>query len=585
MQSYQHDEESSLLLNEEEVTQLMPSSRRAYMGMAALSLAAVTLGTVGVYYSPSSQGFDSLAAQSLQIISGDVMCPGQTMLGGDYFTSNAKNVRLVFQKTGNLVIYESSTNKVYWASHTYMKAAAGAFSYLEAEGSFVVYNKNRATVWEAPTNTVGNCFAIMQNDGAFAKYCETDGIVTQEWTTGSEQPGLPENLDVTTLTQRCAPTSAPVTRPTKAPTFSPTLQPTLEPTVHPVANPTMEPTLVPTNFPAASPTEVPTLAPTFVPTFEPTMHPVSEPTLEPTKAPVADETPAPTFLPTLEPVENPTKEPVSEPTPVPTLIPTANPTLEPTKAPISDITPSPTLEPSGAPVISPTMAPVSDPTQHPTVVSEPTLQPVVQFRVPEPLAPEPVAVAPKPVAPEPVAPEKQSDSAPAPVKKEVSAPPTKVSPATKIAPATKSGDSPNYCAFTFTKGVSHFGSPKGCSLFAVDDLSYLKDGDSTKAFYGCATADKPLYITESELIRTGLMEDGKSKVTAIFPGSSVFITFYTNSDFTGYDYTFNSNYHFELTRFHFAGTDFGNDQIKSVKVKSLTSSFTLPDVCEQKFHL
>ena len=36
------------------------------------------------------------------------------------------------------------------------------------------------------------------------------------------------------------------------------------------------------------------------------------------------------------------------------------------------------------------------------------------------------------------------------------------------------GPQPNYCSFTFTKGVSHFGAPKGCALFAVDDLSFIK---------------------------------------------------------------------------------------------------------------
>lgn len=113
----------------------------------------------------------------------------------------------------------------------------------------------------------------------------------------------------------------------------------------------------------------------------------------------------------------------------------------------------------------------------------------------------------------------------------------------------------------------------------MDDLSYLKPGEKTKAFYGCATADSTVYITEDELVKTGrplggphnekslfshvlssecagLMEGGKSLMTSIFPGESVYVTFYTNSDFTGYDYTFNSNYHHEMTQFHFKGTTY-----------------------------
>ena len=40
------------------------------------------------------------------------------------------------------------------------------------------------------------------------------------------------------------------------------------------------------------------------------------------------------------------------------------------------------------------------------------------------------------------------------------------------APAAGSGSGElNYCGFTFHKGTSDLGAPKGCALFAVDDLS------------------------------------------------------------------------------------------------------------------
>ena len=129
------------------------------------------------------------------------------------------------------------------------------------------------------------------------------------------------------------------------------------------------------------------------------------------------------------------------------------------------------------------------------------------------------------------------------------------------------------------------GAPKGCALFAVDDLSFLPSGSNTPAFYGCADDSSTIYITPDELARVGLMVDGKSQVTSIYPGPAVFVTFYTEPDFTGYEYSFNANYHHELTHFHFEGTSLGNDAIKSIKIKSLTSSFALPDECEDSFHL
>jgi len=383
--------------------------------------------------------------------------------------------------------------------------------------------------------------------------------------------------------------------PTRRPTKKPTLEPTLEPTERPNANPTMEPSHGPTAFPVSESTVVPTLSPTPVPTFEPTKSPVANPTLEPTHSPVTGPTDAPVTNPTLEPTVEPSSAPISEPTPVPTLQPSPVPTFEPTAEPNANPTFSPTHEPSGEPVASPTheptnhpvVPPVAKPTHVPTHVPshEPTHVPVhdpTHVPVHEPTHMPVHDPTHMPVAPEPE-PVVVKPAAAAPVKPVAPAVPVVSKPKAEVPAA--GGPQPNYCSFTFTKGVSHFGAPKGCALFAVDDLSFIKPGEKTKAFYGCATADSTIYITEDELIKTGLMENGKSLMTAIFPGQSTFVTFYTNKDFTGYEYTFNSNYHFEMTRFHFKGTTIGNDEIKSIKLKSLTSSFMLPKECETKFHL
>jgi len=146
------------------------------------------------------------------------------------------------------------------------------------------------------------------------------------------------------------------------------------------------------------------------------------------------------------------------------------------------------------------------------------------------------------------------------------------------------GTGPNYCSFTFTKGASPFYAPKGCTLVAYNDLSFLKEGETSKAFYGCATANSPSLVSDADLARAGLiLENDLSEITEIFPGDATFVTFFTNSDFTGYEETFNSRYHKELTRYHFKETDFGNDRIKSIKIVSLTSSYKLPDNCEKTF--
>ena len=77
-----------------------------------------------------------------------------------------------------------------------------------------------------------------------------------------------------------------------------------------------------------------------------------------------------------------------------------------------------------------------------------------------------------------------------------------------------------------------------------------------------------------------LTPDEKSMVTSIFPGPSLYVTFFDQPDWSGHTYTFNSRYRYELTKFHFAGTPYGNDDIKSFRLQSLTTSFQLPGGCK-----
>merc|ERR1711871_52062 len=281
----------------------------------------------------------------------------------------------------------------------------------------------------------------------------------------------------------------------------------------------------------------------------------------------------------------PTHAPVAAPTHAPSNAPVAHPTHTPTKAPISSPTHVPTLKPSGHPSLSPTLKPISAPTDSPTSkpISEPTDSPLAAPTFVPTFKPTAFPTeAPKPPTHSPVAPTHGPTQAPvAPVVPEVVPEPA---PSVDESPSIGSGDN-NYCSITFTKGTDHLTAPKGCTLFAVDDLSFLKDGETTKAFYACADSNEPIYITPDELTRVGLMEDNKSKLTSIYPGSATFVTFYTEADFSGYSYTYNQNYHHELTHFHFEGTNLGNDAIHSIKVSSLSSSFSLPEGCEETFKL
>ena len=283
--------------------------------------------------------------------------------------------------------------------------------------------------------------------------------------------------------------------------------------------------------------------------------------------------------PTLEPTHEPTKNPVASPTVVPTLAPSVVPSFEPTMGP----NPNPTMEPTNLPVSTPTDAPISNPTAAP--FHDPT--PVPTFKPSHVPTIEPTNDSQSNLTPDQD--ESSSNTGASDESAAADADASSASGESANADADASsadnGGQLNYCGFTFYKGTHDMSAPKGCALFANDDLTFLTQGANTPAFYGCADDSSTIYITPDELTKVGLMVDGKSQVTSIYPGPAVFVTFYTEPDFTGYEYSFNANYHHELTHFHFEGTSLGNDAIKSIKIKSLTSSFQLPDECENSFHL
>merc|ERR1711871_1406369 len=480
-----------------------------------------------------------------------VMCPGETLDTGDILVSQNGNMYLKMQDDGNVVIYRKDTNTAIWSNHKAGSTTTGHLAF-QGDGNLVEYSGN-SVIWSS--NQYGDqdegIFVVMQNDGNLVKY-HKDG--TAVWASDSDQ-GVGGNANIGFT--HCSPTSSPIFAPTDAPTPKPThmptpkpnATPTLEPTRAPVGNPTHEPTEVPTEFPVSKPSAVPTLSPTTLPTFEPTVHPNASPTKEPTKAPLHTPTHYPSHVPVSHPSAIPTDVPHHNPTPVPTLAPSHIPTMDPTNYPHSGLTPLPSKEPTPVPFHQLTKLPISAPTFAPT--NAPNMD------LPEPEVIIPMTTTP-PHIPHPTAEPTQystltdkgegngSNGASAGAGgNSGDAAGTGAGDATGAgagdATGADAGDATGagagdaagagavsgaliYCGFTFHKGTNNLGAPKGCALFAVDDLSFLPSGQNTPAFYGCADDSSTIYITPDELTRVGLMVDGKSQVTSIYPGPAVFVT-------------------------------------------------------------
>lgn len=218
-----------------------------------------------------------------------------------------------------------------------------------------------------------------------------------------------------------------------------------------------------------------------------------------------------------------TRRPTRHPSAAPSEQPVSDPTYAPSEQPVTDPTHSPVFDPT----LAPTLAPSQVPTQEPTTV-KPTVRVTIQPTPPPPL---------------------------------------------------------HFCTLDFIKGVDLITAPKGCALFSTADLNFLKFGESAPAFYGCASSDEEVFVSAGSLEKAGLVKDGKSLITTIFPGDSLFVTFFSGPTFDGFDYTFNSNYHAELSKFHFKDSTVGNDAVKSFKLKSLTSTYQLPAACVTNYNM
>jgi hypothetical protein len=291
--------------------------------------------------------------------------------------------------------------------------------------------------------------------------------------------------------------------------------PTPNPTPLPIANPTQFPVARPTGKPTNEPTKEPTHLPTFRPSHKPTLEPTVEPTMKPTVRPTYEPTLEPTKYPIANPTENPTKEPTHEPTKSPTLEPSARPSKQPTFEPSFKPTKEPISEPTEKPTLEPTFHPTFESTLHPTSPTlEPTLGPI---------------------------------------------------------------DGPNFCSYEFVKGKSTTDAEPGCAIIAMDDLDWLKDGQTSHAVYMCSSKDKPANINEQHLSLLG--EQGLS---SIYPGKESQVTVYSEDEMKGHEKTFSNGFHPSLVHFHFIDGSKGNDRIKSLSLTSTVEAYKLPDFCHNQ---
>jgi len=89
------------------------------------------------------------------------------------------NYKFIFQKDGNLVVYNPK-DKAVWSSNTHKNGAE--FLAMQSDGNLVIYNKHSQPIWAS--NTHGNRGAVLaiQDDGNVVIYNANEKAI---WSTGT----------------------------------------------------------------------------------------------------------------------------------------------------------------------------------------------------------------------------------------------------------------------------------------------------------------------------------------------------------------------------------------------------------------
>ncbi|MGB8687190.1 MAG: hypothetical protein WCD53_07615 [Microcoleus sp.] len=102
---------------------------------------------------------------------------GDFLLPGDRLFSQSQNYQLIYQEDGNLVVYDSSTEKPIWASNT--KGSYAWRTYMQDDGNFVVYTDHAKPVWSSgvyKSQYKGSKLFVEDNGNLVIKDCNNNPI-------------------------------------------------------------------------------------------------------------------------------------------------------------------------------------------------------------------------------------------------------------------------------------------------------------------------------------------------------------------------------------------------------------------------
>jgi hypothetical protein len=113
----------------------------------------------------------------------DRLLPGQQLNPGDELRpAHSDGGHLVFQKDGNLVVYNKAGQAI-WNSSTQNKGASRAM--MQTDGNFVIYTPSNAPLWHTHTAGHPGGYIVLQDDGNFVLYSGTVPnwqAHTRDWT-------------------------------------------------------------------------------------------------------------------------------------------------------------------------------------------------------------------------------------------------------------------------------------------------------------------------------------------------------------------------------------------------------------------
>src|SRR5215472_1720317 len=102
----------------------------------------------------------------LEVGTMDQLHAGQQLNIGDQLVS--KNVNLIMQGDGNLVLYRTLYGRPLWATNTNGQPAT--FAVMQGDGNFVVYSANGTPYWNTGTYGHPGAWLVLQGDGNLVVY-------------------------------------------------------------------------------------------------------------------------------------------------------------------------------------------------------------------------------------------------------------------------------------------------------------------------------------------------------------------------------------------------------------------------------